>query len=388
MTLTATRNDFIDTSKHRVTDYSLHGLVTIRLVDAPPSALKAIVRVMGKSQGTPATEPDIVIRYVDSMPVDGELRYIGLNAAAFDRAHFYRVDERGGLIRFDFEALGGPLEILCERGVSSVPHLVQIVGLRLLQQGYVLLHSGAFVYEGVGVLVTGWEKGGKTETLLPFMANGAQYLSDEWTIVSAVEGRLWGLTGMTQMWSWHLRYMPAFWARITPFDRFRIRMMRLYQRAYNALPEAMRGRDGFLAGKFHRLSLEGGVPLLGQVRAAPEMVFRGQLWQGAAGLDRLFLASLGDGETRILPADGRDIAERMAASLAYERRTLWVAYEQFRFAFPERTNAVLESAREREQDLLLQVFSGRAAHEIRHPYPVDLPALYRAVVPYVRGEQS
>jgi hypothetical protein len=380
-----TRNNHRIAQGRNVVDYSVHGLITIRLVDAPSSAVKAIERIMGKSQGEPSDEPDILIRFVDKMPVSGQLRYIGLNDAAFDSENFYRVDEGGRLIRIDFETLGDPCEIVCEQGVSIVPHMVQILGLRLLNKGYVLLHSGAFVYKGTGVLVTGWEKGGKTETLLPFMAAGARYLSDEWTIVSAEDGTLWGLTGMTQVWSWHLRYLPQFWARIKPFDRFRIRMVRLYQVIYRALPAGLRGR-GIFAQWFYRLSLEGGVALVGQSRSAPELLFRDQIWQGPAPMDRLFLATLGQGETRILPVDPDEIAHRMVSSLAYERRTLWHAYQQFRFAFPERRNDLLESSREREMDCLLQAFGGRSAFEIRHPYPVDLPALFRAVVPYIAGD--
>ncbi len=367
---------------HRVVDHVLHGLVTIRLIDPPESALRALRRVLGPSTGSAAAEPDITVTFVDRLPTVGTLRTIGLNDAAFDDAHFYRVDEFGHRTQIDFGALGEPGEILCERGVSVIPLLVPILGLRLLAKGYVLLHSGAFVYEGVGVLVTGWEKGGKTETLLPFMAAGAHYLSDEWTIVSPDDGLLYGLSGMTQVWSWHLRQLPEFWARIPAADRQRIRAMRLYQRMYRALPESVRG-GGIAAGWLHRLSLEGGYPLLGQSRVAPELIFRDHLWQGSAPLDRLFLATVASGPTAVLPVEAAEIARRMAASLAYERRTLWIAYQQSLYAFPERRNMLLESASLRERELLLRLFAGRTAHEIRHSYPADLAEIYRMVRPYV-----
>ncbi len=370
---------------HRVVDHTLHGLITIRLVDPPESALRAIRRVLGPSTGSPAAEPDLTVTFVDRLAPVGVLRTIGLNDAAFDDAHFYRLDEFGHRTRLDFGVLGEPCEILCERGVSVVPLLVPIIGLRLLAKGYVLLHSGAFVYEGIGVLVTGWEKGGKTETLLPFMAAGAHYLSDEWTIVSPADDRMYGLSGMTQIWSWHLRQLPVFWTRIPRADRQRIRAMRLYQRLYRALPEAVRGR-GIAAGWLHRLSLEGGYPLLGQSRVAPELVFHDRIWQGSASLDRLFLATVAPDATVILPVDAAEIARRMAASLAYERRALWIAYQQSLYAFPERRNALLESASLHERELLLRLFMGREAHEIRHPYPADLAEIYRLVRPYVLGE--
>ncbi len=376
---------------HKVVDYSLHGLVTLRLIDPPKSATAKLVKLLGQSVGTPSPEPDITVRFVDSLPVEGDLRYIGLHSAAFDAAHFYVVDEDGSRARIDFEALGGPCEIVCERGVSAVPLLIPIVGLTLLARGYVLLHSGAFVYGGVGVLVTGWEKGGKTETLLPFMQAGADYMSDEWTIVSPGDGLIRGVSAMTQVWSWHFRQLPEFWARIPAADRFRIRVLRAYQAVYTRTPGWLRPR-GLIGGWFEKLSTDGGVPLLGQSRSAPERLFGDRIRREPARLERLFFATMkpGDpasGTIEVLPVEPDEIARRMVASLAYERRALIQAYEQFRFAFPGRSNALLDSSRERELALLEKAFSGITAYEVRHPYPVRLGAMRQAMMPYVQPEQ-
>ena len=346
------------------------------------------MKLLGQSVGTPSSEPDITVRFVEHLPVEGELRYIGLHSAAFDAAHFYCVEDNGARTRVDFEQLGGPCEIVCEHGVSAVPLLVPMVGLALLAKGSVLLHSGAFVYDGVGVLVTGWEKGGKTETLLPFMQAGAYYMSDEWTIVSPDEGLIRGVSAMTQMWSWHLRQLPEFWARIPAADRLRIRIMRAYQAMYQWVPRWARPR-GLIGSWFDKLGADGGVPLLGQSRSAPERLFRDHIRREPAKLERLFFATMkpGDqatGSIEILPVEPDEIARRMVSSLAYERRILMNTYQQFRFAFPERSNALLESTREREQALLDKAFSGVTAHEIRHPYPVRLGALRQAVMPYIR----
>jgi hypothetical protein len=44
--------------------------------------------------------------------------------------------------------------------------------------------------------------------LLAFMATGAQYLADEWTIVSAAGGQMRGLASHVQIWSWQFDYLP------------------------------------------------------------------------------------------------------------------------------------------------------------------------------------
>ena len=366
-----------------VIDHSVHGLVTLRFVRAPQQVMDGVVRELGPSQGVPSDQPDVCVTFTDKLSRSPALRFVDLNQAAFDEESFYLLDDGGRRTGVDFDRLGERCELVCERGVSSIPLLVPIVGLRLLRKGHVLLHSSSFVYEGKGILVTGWKKGGKTEMLLPFMDAGAHYVADEWTIVDGETGMLRGLSGIVQIWSWHYRHLPQYWARLRPADRRRLRLLRLYQRLYRAIPSAARGRS-LPFQVLHRLSLEGGVPLLGQTRSVPQALFGDHVWQGPARLDRVFLASVTQGATRVLPAEPHEIARRMVASLAYERRDLLVAYDQFRFAFPARANEVIETAREQELRLLSQALAGRPAYEICHPYPVPLRDLYEAAVPFCR----
>jgi len=84
----------------------------------------------------------------------------------------------------------------------------------------------------------------------------------------------------------------------------------------------------------------------------------------------------------VLPADPKMIAQRMIASQAYERRQLSAAYDHYRFAFPDRSNDLLETASQHERSLLSDAFADKAAYEIVHPYPVPLEQLYRAAAPF------
>lgn len=367
-----------------IIDHTLHGLITIRLVNAPPQAARELEFLLGPSEGRPAEQPDVCITYADGLPSGGDLRYIGLNESAHDAERFYLLNERGRRATFDFERLGEPCTFVCEPGGSVFPYLLPVISLRLLRKGYLMLHAASFEYEGSGVLVTGWQKGGKTETLLAFMAAGAGYLADEWTILSPAEGKMWGIPGTLQIWDWHLRYLPEYWARLRPAERARLRLLRLYQAAYRRMPRGLRGRGP--GGEWlERLSLDGGNALVGQARSAPERLFRGQVRQGPSPIDMTFLASVGAG-LHLAPVAPSDIARRMAASLAFERRALLARYEQFRFAFPERRNEFLETARARETEYLSRALEGRPAYEIVHPYPVPLHALYQACAPVLPRE--
>ena len=62
-----------------------------------------------------------------------------------------------------------------------------------------------------------------------------------------------------------------------------------------------------------------------------------------------------------------------------EREPFLTHYRQFRFAFPDRRSAVVETAAERELALLRALFDHREACKITHPYPCDLGVLGDAV---------
>jgi hypothetical protein len=363
----------------RVVEHSVQGVLTIRLIEPPPAVVENVKVRLGASGPHRSPEPDLVVRFRDEPRDPATLRFLDLNGAAFDDQHFYVLDGDGNSSRIDFRALGGPMEIVCTRGISAIPFLESLVGLGLLAKGLVLLHASAFVWDGKGVLAAGWRKGGKTELLLGFMAAGADYVADEWTIVSPGERSVLGLQGVVQIWSWQLRYVPAYWARIGRRQRLRIRLVRLYQHVYGIAPQVGRRLPYFL----RRLAAEGGNARLGQARSSPAELFGDRVWDGKVGIDHVFLATAAEGETRVREIDPGEITERMVASLAYERRHLLAAYDQFRFAFPDRKSVFLENAESEERRLLSLALAGTSAYELLHPYPVPLDELHSACLPFV-----
>lgn len=362
-----------------VTDYAVHGLLIVRLRNAPKSVRDSVARELGPAQEAGTAAPDLTISFVDHLSPSGDLRLLGLNEAAFDEEHFYLLDSQGHRARIDLERLGQQSEIVCEAGMGHVPLLIPTVGLHLLRKGHVMLHASSFVYRGKGILATGWKKGGKTELLLPFMAAGADYIADEWTVIGGMPPRMYGVAAVARIWEWQLRYLPMYWARIGKRARLRLSLMRLYRRFYRALPGVGHVRRGPFS-LLHRLSQEGGTSLLGVDQISPAALFGNHVHEGGAPLDRIFWAVLGEkgAGISVSPVQPEVIASRMVSSLAYERAALLTAYQQFRFAFPERTNRLIEIAREEELRLLTQAFAGKPAFEVRHPYPVPLPDLYRA----------
>ena len=379
MPASGVRGDAMD---HDVTDHDVHGLVRVRLHGAPERVQEAVVHELGTPARAPEGRPDVTVRFTDDLPITGSLRLLGLQRAGFDDEHFYLLDARGRRARVDVDRLGGSDEIVCERGIDRVPLLIPILGLHLLRRDHVLLHAASFVFRGRGVLVTGWQKGGKTETLLPFMAAGAEYVSDEWTVVRGDPPGMYGCSGIARVWDWHLRQLPQYWARIEPQQRARLRAWRLYQRLYRAVP----GLDGLRTRPvpvLRRLATDGAWRWQGVGPVDPTVLFGSHVWRGRAPLDRVILPVVGrEGGTQVVPLGPGEVARRMVSSQAFERAALTTAYQEFRYAFPDRVNPLLETARERELLLLTRALADVPAHEVRHPYPVRLHDLYAAVAPH------
>lgn len=355
---------------HATVDYDLHGLAGVRLVDASPRDAAAVDRQLGPIRRALHREPDIVVRFVDRLAVNGPVRLLGLDEAGFTDDAFLILRSRHkarARVQIPLEHVGRRCEIVCERGLPAVPLLIAVLNLTVLARGALALHASAFVHEGRGVVVTGWSKGGKTEAVLAFVGAGARFVGDEWVYVEPDGGTVHGIPEPVRLWDAYLRQLPALRARVARADRARIAALR----AGTAAARGRRGRRvaAFLAGRLH-------------ADVAPERLFGPAAIALTGPFDRLFL--LGGWErpdTVARPIEGAEVAARMAFSLQYERAPLTSAYEHFRFAFPDRRNPVVEEAPERERELLARVLDGKVAYAVDHPYPADLERLLDVMRP-------
>jgi hypothetical protein len=354
------------------TDFDLHGLVGIRLMDAGPSDV-ATVR---KQLGFPATQldgrPDIVIRFVDRLRMSSGLRYIGLHDSAFTEDQFLVLrsrHKRPARVQIPLDRIGQHPELVCERGVSAVPLLVAIVNLTMLSKDVLPLHAAAFRHRGIGTLVTGWSKGGKTEALLAFMSRGAQYVGDEWVYLLADGSRMFGIPEPIRVWGWHLEYLPEYRHRVAPRDLARLRAIRLL------LGAGCRVRpDSTLTSRASHL-LERQL----YVDIEPHRLFDDCVPRSAA-IDRVFLVgSHADDEIIASSIDPREISARMTHSLQYELAGLREFYLKYRFAFPDASNPLIDGAEGTQRRLLDSALVGKPCYSLQHPYPVALDRLFDAM---------
>jgi hypothetical protein len=361
-----------------VVDLDLHGLAAIRVIGAGAGDVAAIARQLGPLPRGIDRDPDITIRFVERVEFGSRLRFVGAREAGWTDDGFFVLRSRKTpvVVRLPMETIGGPCEIVCESGLPAVPFLIAVLNLTVLMNGALPVHAAAFELDGVGTLVTGWSKGGKTELLMAAVGAGARYIGDEWVYVTT-DGLMHGIPEPIRLWDWHLDQLPAARARLTATDRLKLRAIPAVRALDRATPERLRrlGPSRLL----HR-----SIPVLeGQLHVdlPPDRLF-GRLGDMTGRLDRiLFVVSAAGSETTVEPIDPLEVAARMTASLVHERLDLAALMLQARFAHPTLRNEHLERFETRQREQLEQTFGGRPAHLVTHPYPVDLAALFDAVRP-------
>ena len=367
-------------------DYDLHGIVGIRLINPSMDDVTAVNRQLGPIQAPLSRQPDITIRFVDRLALPSPIRLLGVDDAGFTDQAFLVLRSKHkaqAKVQIPFEQIGKPCEILCESGLPAVPLLIPIINLTALANGALALHASAFNFNGVGVLSTGWSKGGKTEMLLAFTAQGAQYVGDEWVYLSQDGQRMFGIPEPIRLWDWHLVDLPQFRTRVGKRDQTRLRAIKVFQSIDDAL---LKSADDKIP--FNKAMNRVRPVLKGQlyVDIAPQKLFQQPLKMLTSELHKVFfVGSYALSEVTVQPIDPHEVAQRMVFSLQYERQAFMSYYQAFRFAFPERSNELIEVAEEIQRQRLVSLLANKDTYAVYHPYPVAIQELFTAVLPYVKG---
>lgn len=363
-------------------DYDLHGIVGIRVIDALPDDVAVVNRQIGPIQTQLYRTPDIVIKFVDELPSYSSVNLLGVDETGFTDDSFLVLRSKHktkAKVQIALEQVGGRCEIICERGLPLIPLLIPIINLTALVKGSLPLHASAFIYEGTSVLTTGWSKGGKTETLLAFMAEGAQYIGDEWVYITASRDQICGIPEPIRLWDWHLKSLPQYKKALTSNQRIRLQAIRWFLLLDRA---SAKGRNNkmFPFNIIRRLN-----PILKRqlyVDILPQKLFGGDRISLSGPLDKIIFVGVHDSpDIRVKRIDSLEVARRMVFSLQYEQIPLLSHYFAFRFAFPEKTNRWIDQSQEIQYERLKSILGKRDVHAVLHPYPISIPRLYQAISP-------
>lgn len=366
-------------------DFDLHGIVGIRLINARAGDLAAVKRQLGPIESHLTRDPDIVIRFVDRMQLSSSVRFIGVEDSGFTEDAFlilrgkYQTSIK---VKIPFDQIGShQCEIVCESGVPAVPLLIAIINLTALSKGVLPLHASALLHNGRGILITGWSKGGKTETLLAFAANGAKYVGDEWIYLSQDGERMFGIPEPTRIWYWHLQEMPRYKAMVARKDLWRLQTLDLFAKLLKRMEFGPLKRRVSIRQALKRLTAL--VQRQLYVQLPPEKLFGQKTEKMDVSPEKiLFVVSHDQPDVMVQPIDPQDLAERMVFSLQEERMEFLSYYFKYRFAFPKCSNPLIDQAEEIQRKLILRVFANKDAYAIYHPYPFSIPSLFDTIRPY------
>lgn len=364
------------------TDFDIHGLVGVRLIGASDADVGTVVSQIGAMQRPLNREPDIVVRFVDELPTL-RLQYVELQKSGFTEDGFFilQCNKKHVKVKIAFDGIGTSCEIVCEHRAPAIPLLLAIINLAALKYDYVSLHASAFIHRGTGVVVTGWAKGGKTEALLAFARAGAQYVGDEWILLSGNGQHMLGIPEHIRLWEWHLQQMPELRTRVKTGER----------RTFQLIHAAEALRRGFGHGALSKTLpcklLDRGLPAFRRqlnIRLNPRLVFGDRFGPFRGTPNKLFLMlNSAEQKIEVEPADPIDVARRMLASICCEQLPFFQHYLGFKFAFPHLANPYLEQAGDLQARILVSALRGKETYFVRHPYPVNLQSLYEAMAPYV-----
>jgi hypothetical protein len=359
-------------------DYHIHGVLRIRLVNPTNADVKAIDLQLKQFRQSFNSDPDITIRFTKELPTRS-LTYLGLDCAGFTDEGFYIFSSRhNAKFRIPFEQIGGQFEIFCQSGLRSLPWLFEIINLTFLVKGYVPLHASAFVYDGVGVVVTGWTKGGKTEALLAFANHGAHYVGDEWVILSRDGDVMFGLPVPICVWEWYFDDIPKLLPRIGLQRKTLFKNIHFLDGIHRTLEK------GSVRNTFPIKTLGQALPVLKRqlnIRVLPEALFGSRICKTSVP-DKLILSLSHNQPTICIEScNPTQIAERMVSSNALELAAFLEYYQAFKFAFPHLRNEFLENIDDLQYSLFESAFAGKDGYKVSHPYPVPLEDYFSQLSP-------
>lgn len=359
-------------------DFDIHGIVGIRLINPSKSDLEVLCGYLGQFKETLDREPDLIFHFKDKLELPS-FTCLGLDSAVYTDEGFYAMSSKENVkIRIPFDTIGERSEFEVESGFYDIPWLFDIINLAFLKKNYIPMHATAFVYNNVGFLVSGWAKGGKTETLLAFANHGAYYVGDEWVIISGDGKKMYGIPVPICIWEWQFNNIPDLLPKIGLQRKLLYKNIHLLEFVYKTFKKIG------LEKSFPSMILSKALPSFKRqlkIRVSPEKIFNGSQLESAK-IEKVILSfSHSDAKYQIEEANPSEIAKRIFISNSFEQIPFLNLYKTYKFAFPGRQNDFLENIDEFQFSLLNNALKNKQTFKVRHPYPFIFEDLFNHIKP-------
>lgn len=367
-------------------DYQLHGLLSLRIKNASKKDQKALEHQLGvlPSENLPDEQIDITIGYQDHVSGKSALKHLVMGAAAFNDDDFYVTkfsDAKHYAAQIPISHLGQACTIKCQHGIGEIPLLLFVINLRMLEKGYLPVHASAFRHNGIGVMVNGFPKGGKTSILFSFLSQSAQFVSDDWLYIDD-NGQIYGLAQPIKLSDWQLERLPEFRQQIKSSKWMSIKGVQWLDQVEQSIPDAVR-RDFMPAKAFHRVQRYLNKKQR-HIYVSPLKLFDISLAEMQTAFDLLILTMSHDSEEIIVePLDHDKAIDRLTAALEYEWLEFMDYYVQYTYAFPKKRNSLIDGLSNTLYERLQKMMGERPVYAVYHPHPVDLHVLYSHIEPII-----
>jgi len=351
-------------------DIDLHG-VTLRFLDAHPGDIRLVQRQLpGVAPHAGVVDPDVVVAFVDTVEMHGEVRRIG-DDLVDDKGVVLVRPGHGRTARARLTlGVGGEGVVVCERHVREVPLLVTLVRLAALGKGLLALHAVAFTHRGIGVAATGWSGSGKTAVLLAMNAVGAQPVAAEWVLVSQDGSRLLGVPQA-------VRLKPSHVDRCADLARLTRAVGGTRGRLLAALRPMMARVAPPVKARFDR-ALHVDVPLHRFETGARGAEVTGRL--PTAPFDVLVLLEDAEvGEPTVERVEAGFATERIAVGLEHDLAEFYAARRVLHYASARSCEDSVGVADDAHRRLLARHLASRPVFLLRHRQPTSFAALQAAV---------
>jgi len=292
--------------------------------------------------------------------------------------------KQGVKIEIPYLDVGQRITVNCEERInlSSFFHhiLKPLIHYRFLGKKKALVHCSALVYKTKGILLFGYGGSGRTTVLLEFLRKGANFVSDDYTVISS-DGKFFSFSRKITLENFvtsgktHFKTFPGFIRRVSKnsiqeislWIKLGLNRILSWISKRNIIQKCKIGR--FLLNKTStRLKIRKRV-LINQLFTDIHIVSRTPV---------IYLFSLvrySGKEIEIVPGDTEKIVEEMIVTNLMEHIRFLRNYEMFKFAFPRTENRVIEERETLEREIFDKFLQNKKILRVKVPFdysPVGL----------------
>lgn len=321
--------------------------------------------------------PDVSIRFVEKI-VDP----VWMKVAPFAERigdNFVYVDKYQNKAVFPIGKLSSsePLIILVEQTI--VPSLFyeivirMVIRHRLLSKGISFVHSSGIVVGEEGIIFPAWGGTGKTNMVIQFLRDGADYLGDDLVLTSA-DGMLFAFPESISMFDYNFNAFPEY-KQLLGRKKHGLFRVKQFMAWLDKTSSGMLKQDSLLRATIARmaqLSKSFTTVSMNHTQLSPVS----QVAMSARLTKTFFLTKADIPQPEVVEEPAGALATRIAACLDFEHLFHMHYINAFAFAFPEIPIPSLRATYNKELAILDSSFASSRIYHLRIPLTMNSKDLY------------